>query len=114
MIQFSQSTDKANGRRSVSDVAETTLGNTAVNTSSMIQHCVMTLSTSDAEYVTMAQGVNKVLFTRAGLEFLCPQRLGRIIDLFEDNHLAVAKAENLVRGNARGISTCDTTLSGSH
>ena len=75
--------DKANGRRSVSGVA-VMLGGTSVIASSTMQHCV-TLSTSDAEYVAMAQGAKTALFTRAVLAFLQPQLVGRIIDRFEDN-----------------------------
>lgn len=75
--------DKANGGRSVSSVAVMS-GGTAVNASSTTQHCV-TLSTSEAECRTMAQGVKTVLLTRVVLEFLQPQFVGRVIVLFKDN-----------------------------
>ena len=39
------------------------LGGTSVIASSTTQHCV-TLSTSEAEYVAMAQGAKTALFTR--------------------------------------------------
>ena len=48
------------------------VGGTVVNASSTTQHCV-TLSTSEAEYVAMAQGENTVLFTKAVLNFLQPE-----------------------------------------
>ena len=103
--------DKANDRRSVSGVA-VMLGGISVMASSTTQHCV-TLSTSEAEYVAMAQGAKTALFTGAVLAFLQPQLVGRIIDLFEDNQGAIAMAENPISGDARSISTCGTTLSGS-
>ena len=65
--------------------------------SSTTQHCV-TLCTSEAEYVAMAQGAKTALFTRAVLAFLQPQLVGRIIDLFEDNQGAIAMAENPISG----------------
>ena len=73
------------------------LGCTAVIASSVTQHCV-TLSTSEAEYVAMAQGSKTALFTRAVLAFLLPQLVGRIIDLSEDNQGAIAMAENPISG----------------
>ena len=88
--------DKANDWRSVSGVA-VMLGGTSVIASSTTQHCV-TLSTSEAEYVAMAHGAKTALFTRAVLDFLQPQLVGRIIDLFEDNQGAIAMAENPISG----------------
>ena len=72
------------------------LGGTAV-TASTTQHCV-TLSTSEAECVAMAQGAKTALFTRSVLAFLRPQLVGRTIDLFEDNQGAIAIAENPISG----------------
>ena len=40
------------------------------------QHCV-TLSTSEAKYVALAQGAKTALFTKAVLAFLQPQLVGR-------------------------------------
>ena len=105
--------DKANDRRSVSGVA-VMLGGTSVIAihSSTTQHCV-TLSTSEAEYVEMAQGAKIALFnTKAMLAFLQPQLVGKIIDLFEDNQGAIAMAENPISGGARSISTFGTTFQG--
>ena len=56
--------DKANDRRLVSGVA-VTLGGTAVIANSTTQHCV-TLSTSEAKYVAMAQAAKTALFARQG------------------------------------------------
>ena len=88
--------DKANNRRSVFGVA-VVLGGTAVIASSTTQHCV-TLSTSEAEYVVMAQGAKTALFTREVLAVLQPQLVGRIIDLLEDNEGAIAMVENSTSG----------------
>ena len=79
--------DYANGdndRRSVSGVVEM-VGGTVVNDSSSMQHYV-TLSTSEAEYVDMAQGANTALFTKVVLDFLPPELAnGTIDDLFQNN-----------------------------
>ena len=56
--------NKDNDRRSVSGVA-VMVGSTVVNASSTTQHCV-TLSTSEADYVAMAQGAKTALFTKKG------------------------------------------------
>ena len=74
--------NKDNDRRSVSGVA-VMVGGTVVNASSTTQHCV-TLSTSEAEYVAMAQrqGENTVLFTKAVLNFLQPELANETIDFF--------------------------------
>ena len=44
------------------------LGGRSVIASSTTQHCV-TLSTSEAEYVAMAQGAKTAWFTRAVMDF---------------------------------------------
>ena len=74
------------------------LGGTAVIASSTTTQDCVTISTSEAEHVAMAQGVKTALFTRAMSAFLRPQLVGRIIDLFEDNQGAVTMAENLISG----------------
>ena len=53
---------KGNDRRSVSGVS-VMVGGTIVNASRTTQHCV-TLFTSEAEYVPMAQGAKTALFIR--------------------------------------------------
>ena len=60
--------NKDNDRRSASGVA-VVAGGTVMNASSTTQHCV-TLSTSEAEYVAMAQGAKTTLFTKGRVRFL--------------------------------------------
>ena len=84
--------NKDNDRRSVSGVA-VMVGGTVVNASSTTPHCV-TLFTSEAEYVAMAQGAKTALFTKAVLDFLQLELANETIDLFEDNQGAIAIAEN--------------------
>ena len=67
------------------------------NNSITTQHCV-TLSTSEAEYVAMAQGAKTALFTKAVLDFLQPELASENIDLFEDSQGAIAIAENPISG----------------
>ena len=88
--------NKDNDRRSVSGVA-VMVGGAIMNASSTTQHCV-TISTSEAEYVAMAQGAKPALFTKAVLNFLQPEFANETIDLFEDNQGAIAIAENLFSG----------------
>ena len=84
--------DKCNDRWSVSGVA-VMLRNTAVSTSSTTKHCV-TLSTSEAEYVTMDHEAKTALAIKAVLDFVQPHLSGRTIDIYEDNKGAKAFAEN--------------------
>ena len=65
--------------------------------SSTTQHCV-TISTSEAEYVAMAQGAKTALFTKAVLDFLQPELANETINLFEDNQAAITIAENPIIG----------------
>ena len=88
--------NKDNNRRSVSGVA-VIVGGTVVNASSTTQHCV-TLYTSEAEYVAMAQGAKTALFTKAVLDFLQTELANETIDLFEGNQGAIARAENPISG----------------
>ena len=61
------------------------------------QHCV-TLSTSEADYVAMAQGAKTALFTKAVLDFLQRELTSETVDLIEDNQGAITIAENPIRG----------------
>ena len=79
--------NKDNDRRSVSGVA-LMVGGTIVNASSTTQHCV-TLSSSEAEYVAMAQRAKTALLSKVVLDFLQPELASETIDLFEDNQGAV-------------------------
>ena len=103
--------NKDNDRRSVSGVA-VMVGGTVVNASSTTQHYV-TLSTSEAEHVAMAQGAKAALFTKAVLDFLQPELADETIDLFEDNQGANAIAENPISAAGRSTLTYVITLSGS-
>ena len=69
------------------------LGNTAVSASSTRQHCV-TLTTSEAEYVAMANGANTASAIKVVLDFVQPHPSGRAISMYEDNEGAKAFAEN--------------------
>ena len=86
--------NQGNDRRSVSGVA-VMVGGTVVNASSTTQHC-FALSTSEAEYVAMAQGAKTALFTKAVLDFLQPELANETIDVFEDSQ--GARAENPISG----------------
>ncbi|CAN0005911.1 unnamed protein product, partial [Sphacelaria rigidula] len=88
---------KETDRRSVSGVA-VMYGGVVVSASSRTQHCV-TLSTTEAEYVAMAEGAKEGLFMKAVLTFLRPQTVSgsgenQGILLYEDNEGAGALAEN--------------------
>ena len=73
------------------------VGRTIANARSTTQHCV-TLSTSEAEYVAMAQGAKIALFTKAVLDFLQRELASETVDLFEDNQGAIAIAVNPISG----------------
>ena len=74
-------------RRSISGVA-VMLGNTAVYATSRTQHCVM-LSTTEAEYVALAEGTKERMFVRSVMSFM--QLNVYEITLMEDNEGAKAK-----------------------
>ena len=92
--------NKDNDRRSVSGVA-VMVGGTVVNASNTTQHCV-TFSTSEAEYVAMAQGAKTTLLTKAVLGFLQSELASETIDLFEDNQGPIAIEEHLISGGRTG------------
>ena len=79
-------------RRSVSSVA-VMLGNAAVYATSRTQHCV-TLSTTEAEYVALAEGVKEGMYVRLVVSFMQPNAYD--IALMEYNEQAKAMAENLL------------------
>ena len=62
--------DKANDRRSVSGIS-VTLGGTVVSHVGKTQH-VVSLSTSEAEYIAAGDGVKEALFVRGVLSFIAP------------------------------------------
>ena len=69
------------------------LGNAAVYATSRKQHCV-TLCTTEAEYVALAEGANEGMFVRPEMFFMQPNVYE--ITLMEDNERAKAMAENLL------------------
>ena len=93
---------KATDRRSVSG-AVVTCGGAPVAWLSRTQKCV-TLSTTEAEYVAMGDGVKEALFVRGVLSFLVPDHKLGGITVLEDNEGAKALAENpLSSSNSKHI-----------
>ena len=86
--------NKDNDRRSVSEIAAT-LGGTVVSHASKTQ-CVVSLSTSEAEYVAAGDGVKEALFVRAVLSFIAPETCGASVKVLEDNQGTKALIENLL------------------
>ena len=84
--------DKANDRRLASGTA-VTLGGTVVSHVSKIEH-VVSLSTSEAEYIAAEDGVKEVMFVRAVLSFIELETSGVSIKVLEDNQGAKALIEN--------------------
>ena len=68
--------NKANDRRSVSGIVVTS-GGTVVSHASKTQR-VVSLSASDAEYISAGDGVKEALFVRAVLSSLRPRRVGQV------------------------------------
>ena len=88
-------------RRSISGVTAM-LGDAAVCAISRTQRCV-TLSTTEAEYEAMAEGVKEGLFVRPVLYFMQPG-VTFPIKPFEDNEKPIAVADNLLRfGKSKDI-----------
>ena len=84
--------DESNDSRSVSGTA-ITLGGAAVSWASSTQRCV-TLSTAEAEYLSLGEEVQEGLFTGAALSYICPELRGSCVQVFEDNQGAIALTEN--------------------
>ena len=84
--------DKAYDRSSVSRIT-VTLGGNVVSHASKTQH-IVSLSTSEAEYIAAGDGVKKALFVRAVLSFIAPETSGASIKVLEDNQRAKALIEN--------------------
>ena len=68
-------------------------GNAAVYATSRTQHCV-TLSTTEADYVALSEGVKEGMFVRSVMFFMQPNVYE--ITLMEGNARAKAIAENLL------------------
>ena len=84
--------NKDNDRRPVSGIA-VTLGGTVVSHASKTQR-VVSLSTSEAEYIAAGDGVKEPLFVRSVLSFIAPETCGASIKVLEDNQGAKALIEN--------------------
>ena len=83
---------KENDRRSVSGIA-VTLGGTVVSHASKTQR-VVSLSTSEAEYIAAGDGVKEALFVRTVLSFIAPETCGASIKVLEDNQRTKVLIEN--------------------
>ena len=81
-----------NVRRSVSGKA-VTLGGTVVSHASKTQR-VVSLSTSEAEYIAVGDGVKEALFVHAGLSFIALETRRASIKVLEDNQGTKALIEN--------------------
>ena len=88
---------KETDRGSTSGVA-VMLGNAAVYATSRTQHCV-TLSTTEAEYVALAEGAKEGMFVRSVMSFMRPYMYE--ITLMDDNEGAKAIAENPLISSGR-------------
>ena len=54
------------------------------------------MSTAEAEYVALGEGVKKAFFTGTVLSFICPELSGSCVRVSKDNLEAIALAENLL------------------
>ena len=79
-------------RRSVSGIAVTS-GGIVVNNASKTQH-VLSLSTSEAEYIVAGDGIGEARFVCAVLSFIAPKTSGISIEILEDNQGAKALIES--------------------
>ncbi|CAB1104429.1 unnamed protein product [Ectocarpus sp. CCAP 1310/34] len=78
--------------RSVSGLA-TTVGGTVVSHGSKTQS-IVSLSSTEAEYIAGGEGVKEALFVRAVLSFVAPETRGSNIQVLEDNQGAIALVQN--------------------
>ena len=85
---------RADDRRSVSGVA-VRCGGTLVSRFSRTQKCV-TLSTTEAECVAIADGVKESLYVRGAFVFLMPSLGSPSIGVLEDNKGAMGLALSLI------------------
>ena len=101
--------NKKNDRRSVSGTAET-LGGIVVSHASKTQR-VVSLSTSEEEYIAAGDDVKETLFVRAVLSSIAPETCGASIRVLEDNQGTKALIENpLSSARSRHISMYISTL----
>ena len=85
-------TEKADDRRSVSGVA-VTVGNSTVSWSRSTQKTV-TLSSTEAEYVALRDGVKEGLFVKAVLSFIVPSLSEKSVKVLVDNERAIKLVAN--------------------
>ena len=83
---------KADGRRSVSGVA-VTVGKSSASWFNSTQK-IVTLSTIEAEYVALGDGVKEALFVKGVLSFIIPSISENCIKVFVDNDGAISLANN--------------------
>ena len=69
------------------------MGGTVVSHASKTQH-VMSLSTSEAEYIAAGGGAKEALFVRGVLSFIAPETSGVSNKILEDNQGAKVLVEN--------------------
>ncbi|CAB1100018.1 unnamed protein product [Ectocarpus sp. CCAP 1310/34] len=79
-------------RRSVSGLV-TTVGGTVVSHGRKTQS-IVSLSSTEAEYIAAGEGVKEALFVRAVLSFVAPETSGSSIRVLEDNQGAIALVQN--------------------
>ena len=84
--------EKADDRSSVSGVA-VTVGNSTVSWSSSPQK-IVTLSTTEAEYVALGDGVKGGLLVKAVLSFIVPSLSKKSIKVLVDDEGAIKLAAN--------------------
>ena len=84
--------EKAGDRRSVSGVA-VTVGKFSVSWFSSTQK-IVTLSTTEAEYVALGDGVKEALLVKGVLSFIIPSISENYIKVFVDNDGAISLANN--------------------
>ena len=82
--------NKKNDRRSVSGIA-VTLGGIVVSHASKTQR-VVSLSTSEAEYIAAGDGGKEAIFVRAVLSFIAPETFGASIKVLESFELRQKQA----------------------
>ena len=83
--------ENADDRRSVSGVA-VTVGESSVSWFSSTQK-IVTLSTTEAEYVAVGDGAKEALFVKGVLSFIIPSISENCIKVFVDNDGAISLAE---------------------
>ena len=100
--------EKADDTRSVSGIA-VMLCHGVVGWASST-HKVISVSTTEAEYISIGDGVKEALFAKGVLSFLVPELSEKCIDVFVDNAGAISLATNRLAWPGLSISMCGSTL----